>query len=69
MMLPVRYGPVFSGTLNRTAPVPLTAARGSSIVIQGVLEDAVHEHPDWVLTVTAAEPPAGPNSTLDELRV
>jgi hypothetical protein len=68
MKLPVRYGPVFSAARILRLPVPLNDPIGETIVIHGVDVDAVHEHPDWVLTVTRASPPPGPSSTLDWLR-
>jgi hypothetical protein len=69
MMLPVRYGPVLADVRNLSEPEPLYAPLGVTTVIHGVVVDADHEHPDWVLTWTDVSPPAGPNSTLDGLRL
>ena len=69
MMLPMRSGPVFSEARNLSVPDPLTAPLGDTIVIHGVLVDAVHEHPLRVLTETLASPPTAPIAMLDWPRV
>ena len=69
MMVPLRYGPVFSDTRNLRVPVPATAVGGDTISIQGVFVTGFHTQAEVVLTATLRSLGFGPNSILSVPRV
>jgi hypothetical protein len=60
VMAPLRAGPLFAATVNRTVPSPVTFA-GEVIVIQDTALAALHAQPAAVCTVKEPCPPASSN--------